>query len=191
MRKKFMVEFIGTPEAGKSTCIKRVAKELSKRHCVLVLSESAERLPTEIPKGTPHANLWMHYQTSAGLLKAKFSNADIVLIDRGLIDSAFYGKKFLWEGSYTDEEYKEFKRQFVKELEPDFVIALTVQPETAIERRGGEGRLVTEEYIRKYNGMFGKFYDEIELSKIWIDTTAISREELETQIVELLESKLA
>lgn len=191
MRKKFMIEFIGTPEAGKSTCIKNISKELSKKYNVLVLQESAKRLPKEIPKGTWYANLWMHYQTSAGLLRAKFTDANIVLIDRGLVDSEFYGKKFLWEGAYTSEEYKEFKGQFTKELYPDFIVALTVQPETAIERRGGEGRLVTEEYIKRYNEMFSKFYDEIELPKILIDTTKISQEELQMQIVKLIEKELA
>lgn len=96
MRKPFMVEFTGTPEAGKTTSIGNVANNLkSMGYKVAILKESAEKLPKEIPKGSWEANLWMHYQTQAGLLRAKFMEADIVLIDRGLIDSKFYGKKFL------------------------------------------------------------------------------------------------
>ena len=85
MRKPFMVEFTGTPEAGKTTVITNVSNQLTALgYRVFVLKESAEKLPRQIPKGTWDANLWMHYQTMSGLLKAKYINADIVLIDRGL-----------------------------------------------------------------------------------------------------------
>lgn len=102
MRKPFMVEFTGTPEAGKTTSIRNVAnKLLNEGYTVAILEESAERLPEEIPKGTWDANLWMHYQTQAGILRATYLEANVVLIDRGLIDSNFYGRKFLWENVCT------------------------------------------------------------------------------------------
>ena len=111
MRRPFMVEFTGTPEAGKTTAIKNVANNLRNMgYDVIVLEESAEKLPKEIPKGSWYANLWMHYQTQAGLLKAQFFQSDIVLIDRGLIDSNFYGKKFLWENICTEEEYEKYAK---------------------------------------------------------------------------------
>ncbi len=37
----------------------------------------------------------MHFITQAGILKAQHSLVDIVLIDRGIIDSKFYAWKFL------------------------------------------------------------------------------------------------
>ena len=155
MRKPFMVEFTGTPESGKTTTIKNLSNKLiSNGYEVTVLQESAERLPTEIPKGTWNANLWMHFQTTAEILRASYIKADIILIDRGLLDSNFYGKKFLWEGIATKEQYEKFKSQFIEELFPDFLIALTVSPLTAIKRRGGAGHLVNENYINRYNDLF-------------------------------------
>ena len=66
MRKPFMVEFSGTPEAGKTTTIRTVANMLrAKEYTVEVLTESAEILPNEITKGSWDANLWMHYHTQA------------------------------------------------------------------------------------------------------------------------------
>ena len=48
MRKPFMVEFTGTPEAGKTTSIRNVAnKLLNEGYTVAILEESAERLPEE------------------------------------------------------------------------------------------------------------------------------------------------
>lgn len=183
MPKPFMVEFTGTPEAGKTTSIHNITNMLSsKGYNVKILRESAESLPSEIPKGTWQANLWMHYQTQAGILKAQFSKADIVLIDRGLVDSDFYGKKFLWENVYSEEQYTKFRSQFMNELFPNFVVALTVSVEISIARRGGEGRLVNKEYLKRYNEEFVKYYNEINISKTIIETSKMSIETMNKKI---------
>ena len=91
----FIVEFSGTPEAGKTTTIGTVANMLrNKGYKVITLRESAEMLPEEIAKGTFEGNLWMHMITQSELLRASYSKSDIVLADRGIIDSYFYGWKF-------------------------------------------------------------------------------------------------
>ena len=183
MPKPFMVEFTGTPEAGKTTSIHNITNMLSsKGYNVKILRDSAESLPSEIPKGTWQANLWMHYQTQAGILKAQFSKADIVLIDRGLVDSDFYGKKFLWENVYSEEQYTKFRSQFMNELFPNFVVALTVSVEISIARRGGEGRLVNKEYLKRYNEEFVKYYNEINISKTIIETSKMSIETMNKKI---------
>lgn len=171
MRKPFMVEFTGTPEAGKTTTIKNVSNKLKDQgYSVAVLHESAESLPDEIPKGTWDANLWMHYQTLSGIVRARYFQTDIVLIDRGLVDSSFYGKKFLWKGECSEEQYKKFREQFIDDLFPNFLIALTVSPRVAIRRRGGEGHLVTKDYIRDYNQLFMRYYSELDCKKVLINT---------------------
>lgn len=187
MRKPFMVEFTGTPEAGKTTTIKNVANKLiANGHTVCVLQESAEKLPTEIPKGIWNANLWMHYQTIAEILRASYIQTDIILIDRGLLDSNFYGKKFLWEGIATEEQYEKFRMQFIEELFPDFLIALTVSPETAIKRRGGTGHLVNEDYISKYNDLFIRYYNELTCKKTIINTEKLDVYEMNDWIFQIV-----
>lgn len=191
MRKPFMVEFTGTPEAGKTTSIEQVKNLFQQEgYSVAISKESAEKLPEEIPKGTTNANLWMHYQTQAGLLKAQFSNADILLIDRGLVDSNFFGKKFLWEGAYTEQEYKEFRKQFNNNLFPDFLIALVVPPEVSIQRRGGEGRLVNKAYVKAYNSYFTKYYDELNIEKMLVDTSALTRNEMVQKIFAVIKNHM-
>lgn len=186
-----MVEFTGTPEAGKTTAVRNVAnKLLNMGYQVAILQESAENLPQEIPKGSWDANLWMHYQTQAGLLKAKYFQTDIVLIDRGLIDSNFYGKKFYWEKVCTKEEYEKFRNQFIDELFPDFLIALTVSPEISVQRRGGEGHLVNQEYIRKYNELFVRYFNEVDCSKVLIDTEKLDVYEMNNKIFEIISKNL-
>lgn len=191
MWKPFMVEFTGTPEAGKTTSIRNVAnKLLNEGYTVAILEESAERLPEEIPKGTWDANLWMHYQTQAGILRATYLEANVVLIDRGLIDSNFYGRKFLWENVCSEEQYQNFRKQFMYELLPDFLVALVVQPQIAIQRRGGAGRLVNEEYVRAYNKLFMRYYDEIECQKALIDTAELDVYQMNEAIFQTIKSRL-
>jgi thymidylate kinase len=166
LSKPFMVEFSGTPEAGKTTTINTVANMLrSKNYNVMTLKESAESLPKEIEKGTFEANLWMHFMTQAGILRAINSNADVVLIDRGTLDSDFYGQKFLAEGECTTVQYNEFKRTFLECLKPNLFIALMVSPEVSVKRRGGEGRLVNTEYIKNYNSHFLTFFQKLDLEE--------------------------
>lgn len=186
-RKPFMVEFSGTPEAGKTTTINTVANIMrNANYKVIVLRESAEYLPNEIAKGTFQANMWMHFITQAGLLKAVHADADIALIDRGIIDSEFYGQKFLAEGGCSKEEYEEFERTFLQCLKPDLFIILMVTPEEAIKRRGGEGRLVNKEYVRKYNEAYLKYLRTVQYPKELINTEMKEPSEVSKQVSDII-----
>mgnify|MGYP000171792241 FL=1 len=186
-RKPFMVEFSGTPEAGKTSTISVVAEILrNANYKVTTLKESAESLPSEIVKGTFHANMWMHFITQAGILRAFYSNADIVLIDRGIVDSEFYGQKFLTEGGCSKEDYEEFEKMFLKCLKPDLFITLMVTPEESIKRRGGEGRLVNKEYVRKYNEAYLKFFAKINYPKEIISTDRKELHEVSNEVSNII-----
>ena len=186
-RKPFMVEFSGTPEAGKTTTINTVANIMrNANYRVIVLRESAESLPDEIAKGTFQANMWMHFITQAGLLKAVHADADIALIDRGIVDSEFYGQKFLLEGGCSKEEYEEFERTFLQCLKPDLFITLMVTPEEAIKRRGGEGRLVNREYVRKYNEAYLKYFRTVQYPKELINTEMKEPSEVSKQVSDII-----
>ena len=186
-RKPFMVEFSGTPEAGKTTTINTVANIMrNANYRVIVLRESAESLPDEIAKGTFQANMWMHFITQAGLLKAVHADADIALIDRGIVDSEFYGQKFLLEGGCSKEEYEEFERTFLQCLKPDLFITLMVTPEEAIKRRGGEGRLVNREYVRKYNEAYLEYFRTVQYPKELINTEMKEPCEVSKQVSDII-----
>ena len=119
----FIVEFSGTPEAGKTTAIGTVANMLrSNGYKVVTLQESAESLPLEIPKGSFDANLWMHLRTQSELLKAVYSPNDIILADRGLIDSFFYGWKFKKKANVVKKNTKNSKKCFGMNLFLTFLL---------------------------------------------------------------------
>ena len=197
-KKPFMVEFTGTPEAGKTTAIKVVSNMLENAgHSVMILEESAEKLPKEIPKGTFDANLWMHFITQAGVLKATYSQAEIVLIDRGIIDSKFYAWKFFHENEASVKEYEYFKKTCLSEVNPDLLLGLIVSPSTALKRRGrrtarrgAEGKIVKEEYIKKYNKYFCDFFNDTTLRKSLIRTDELQISEMNELIYKIISDAL-
>lgn len=183
----FMVEFSGTPEAGKTTAITLVAKMLEdKGYKTMILEESAESLPKEFEKGTFEANLWMNLITQVDILKAQHSNGDIVLIDRGVIDSKFYAWKYLKEKKCSVEQFNEFQRNCLSKITPDLLIGVFALPETAINCRGGEGRLVTKKYVEAYNSLFMKFLVTIPTKKKLIKSDELNPKELSDIIFDII-----
>lgn len=193
LRKPFIVEFTGTPEAGKTTVINILYKELQKLgYKVKLYPESAENSPKFFPKNCIEAKLWINFDTSKHVLEAPFlSDYDIILFDRGAIDRMF----FIYLDSIYNPEVALALSPFeniVKDYLPDLLIAFFVSTEESIRRRGGEGRLVTKEFVYNYNQLLTTFFHSLELNKKAINTDNKSIEEVfetvKTLILENLKS---
>ena len=176
----YMVEFLGTPEAGKTSLIKRLNEEISNTLSVGVIQESAELVPDIIPKGSIEAHFWMKYLTLSKLLEAKFSSEyDIVLVDRGIIDSLMWNQYYYTTKMISKETFEYCNGFFThsKVPYPDQVFYLTTTPRESIKRRGGEGRIVTLEFIRDFNNIVDSFMKQVNYPFFKLDTTLLSKEE--------------
>lgn len=171
MRKPFIVEFTGTPEAGKTTVIKRLYIWLTRMgYRVKLYPESAELTPSIFPKGCLEAKLWMNFNTAKNVVESHFlSDYDIVIFDRGLYDIMFW--------SYFDSIYNydiatknANLSSFLENYPPDLLIAFFVSEEESIKRRGGEGRLVTKEFVSNYNKVLKTFINSIGINKVIVST---------------------
>lgn len=187
----FVVEFTGTPEAGKTTTIKQIIPLLEasssvkqngvyymKRAEVRYVREAAEVTPSCIPKGSFDANFWMRAHTVAELFEQLYntSHNDIIIVDRGIIDAQFFGYKFYTQGLCSKEEHESFISLIKnKTLLPDLLIYLKTSPEESIRRRGGEGRIVTLDWVKNYNDLFEEFIvsGAISVPLYSIDTTGV------------------
>ena len=187
----FVVEFTGTPEAGKTTTIKQIIPLLEasssvkqngvyymKRAEVRYVREAAEVTPSCIPKGSFDANFWMRAHTVAELFEQLYntSHNDIIIADRGIIDAQFFGYKFYAQGLCSKEEHESFISLIKnKTLLPDLLIYLKTSPEESIRRRGGEGRIVTLDWVKNYNDLFEEFIvsGAISVPLYSIDTTGV------------------
>lgn len=178
-RKPFIVEFTGTPEAGKTTVINIILKQLLEMgYKVKVYPESAENAPKNFPKGSLEENLWRNFDTAKHVLEAQFlSDYDIVIFDRGALDRIFF---IYLDTVYTPEialKNAPFEGIF-REYPPDILISFYVSEDEAIRRRGGEGRLVTKEFVSNYNRLLTTFINSLEVNKKVISTDNKTVEEV-------------
>lgn len=63
-------------------------------------------------------------------------------------------------------------------------------PDIAVKRRGGEGSLVNEEYIKKYNESFLMYYEQIKCSKVLINTSQLNVYEMNNAIFDVIQEIL-
>lgn len=170
-RKPFIVEFTGSPEAGKTTVIDILYKQLLKMgYKVKKYPESAENCPSFFPKECLEAKLWINFDTAKHVLEAPFLyDYDIILFDRGALDHKFwiyldsvYYPQLVSKTSPIENIFKDYL--------PDFLIALCVSEDESIRRRGGEGRIVTKEFVATYNRLFNSFINSVGVNKVIVST---------------------
>ena len=83
----FIVEFVGTPEAGKTTSVKMLRRSLEEKgYKVGLVRESAEIVPDMFKTGSSKGNIWMTLKTAQKLYEEINNDRDIVLVDRGVVD---------------------------------------------------------------------------------------------------------
>jgi len=170
-RKPFIVEFTGTPEAGKTTVINILHKELLEMgYKVKVYPESAENAPKIFPKGCIEEKYWINLNTASHILEAQYlSEYDIIFFDRGAFDRIFWTHLYsIYDPEFAKKNYP-FNTLF-NTYPPDFLISFYVSEEESITRRGGEGRLVTKEFVSNYNRLLQNFINSVQINKFVIST---------------------
>ena len=186
-RKPFIVEFTGTPEAGKTTVINILYKQFSELgYKVKLYPESAENSPTFFPKGCIESKLWMNFDTTKHVLEAPFQKEyDIILFDRGALDRLFF---IYLDSIYNPEISLKLSvfENILNDYLPDFLIAFHVSVEESIRRRGGEGRIVTTEFVSNYNRLLTTFINSLGTNKAIIHTDNKSIEEVVETVKSLI-----
>lgn len=153
------IEFTGTPEAGKTTTIRMLQERLSsKGFKVEIIRESAEIVPSEIPKTSFDYTRYGRLLTLSKIIQAKYSTSDIILIDRGYWDGQFFGYKSFSDGQCTSTELCNFLKLFSDiSMAPHLLIAYFCTPQVALKRRGGPGHIVTKDFVINYNSLMKNF----------------------------------
>ena len=188
----FMVEFSGTPEAGKTTCIKNLLVRFDNEKInVGYIRESAETVNPLIPKGSFHSHLSMKFHTLNKIIEAKYSNFDLLLIDRGIIDSIFFTIKHSINNPsvYSECATVIIMLNQLTDFFPDFLFLFTTSPETSIQRRGGEGRIVTLDFLQNYNRLLNVFEQQLEVPHVMLDTSCLSKDDIVNKAYNLIMNK--
>lgn len=184
MKRPTVIEFSGLPNSGKTTLLQNIAKLCERNNIsAIIVQETAELLPKNIPKGTIEQNLWITLETLEKSLELSFmSDVDFVLLDRGFYDQLFWVNMY----SEKDAEYGKFVKDFMEkfskryEVLPDYLYIIDVDVEESIKRRMATGEPVTfskQDFLREYKKRFEKFVKGIN-PKLYIDTTNLSKDEV-------------
>ena len=192
MRKPTTIEFIGTPNSGKTESINFLVKKLAKMNLKVELKqEDAEIVPTYIPKKTWERNLWIAQGQVKSLIEAKFSTADVILFDRGYFDALFWANFLVTQGVCSKED-SEMLKTFLYGLDskysfkPDFLFVVDVSNEVSIKRRCSEATYSESEilvfsnnpFLDSYREELNKFCSAIDVPYFVLDTTNISIAEM-------------
>ena len=139
-KRPIVIEFSGSPKAGKTSCINSLELFLKRNDfSVQIVQERASVCPVS-DKQSPMFNLWTACMSLAGLigtLENKKNQVDVLILDRGIFDALCWFE-WLVSTSKMDEEQRKIAEQFllINELVSciDIVFAFSVQPSISIER---------------------------------------------------------
>ena len=161
-KRPIVIEFCGSPKAGKTSCINSLELFLKRNgFTVQVIQERASVCPVS-DKQSPMFNLWTSCMSLAGLigtLENKNNSTDVLILDRGLFDALCWFE-WLVSTSKMEESQRQKAEQFLlmEELvKPiDIVFAFSVDPKVSIEREYAKlltdkiGTIMNERVLNEY-----------------------------------------
>lgn len=139
-KRPIVIEFSGSPKAGKTSCINSLEIFLKRNGFrVEIIHERASVCPVS-NKLSPMFNIWTACMSIAGMLGAlekRFATCDVLILDRGIFD-AFCWFDWLKKKNILDDEQKKSIETFLS-MECftkviDIVFSFQVSPEKSIER---------------------------------------------------------
>lgn len=162
-KRPIVIEFCGTPKAGKSSCVSSLNIFLKRNGFkTKVLSERASTCPIH-DKYNPSFNLWNLFSSSAELLENFVENShnfDVILCDRSVFDCLCW---FHWFKEYDHINYEEFNVlvNFVTMSRYramfDLIYVFKASPKVALEREYAnlltrkQGTIMNDTVLSEYN----------------------------------------
>ncbi|MEM9454907.1 MAG: hypothetical protein AAGF11_12060 [Myxococcota bacterium] len=181
-RRPYIVELAGTPKAGKTTALHIVGRFFKEcGYQVHPMRERASDCPIAM-KGHFFFNTWTTTTMIASMIETLDTEADLVLLDRGVFDSIVWLEAQSHEHQVTAQEREVF-RSFA--LLPrwrertDLTFVLRVCPQEAMRRENKDlliprrGSIVSAGYLERYNSVLGQVQASVadQFSFVDIDTT--------------------
>jgi thymidylate kinase len=191
----FMIEFTGSPDSGKTTCIKELDKFLHRHDFRVLMPQEGAEVIRHIPRTTPEYNLRTGLYALEMVIDYAYGHAyDVVIFDRSIFDP--YAWMMYWEGKelLTKEERELIQKFFLMRFWVDRIIASFIfvcEPEEAV-RRGQRialseklGETSNPEAVRKLIDRYRKMYEELAPTypqvKL-VDTTTMTEGDMVTHI---------
>lgn len=139
-KRPIVIEFSGSPKAGKTSCINSLELFLKRNgFSVKVIQERASVCPVS-DKQSPMFNIWTSCMSLAGLigtLEDKTSTVDVLILDLGIFDALCWFEWLSATGKMEDnQKFRTEQFLLMEELikSIDIVFAFCVEPHISIER---------------------------------------------------------
>lgn len=161
-RRPVVIEFSGSPKAGKTSSITSLVQFLKRNNFkVKVIQEAASICPV-MDKHSPMFNLWTLCNSIAsliGVMESDTGNLDVVIIDRGIYDAMCWFK-WLDEKGKIEKEMLDTIQEFITMDRliryVDIVFSFSVEPNISIEREYANlltdvrGSIMNEDTLQAY-----------------------------------------
>ncbi len=140
----FVIELAGTPRAGKTTAMTALARQLEDvGYRVCTIREHAGTCPVR-SKRHPAFDICAACATLSQMLEAQYTDAQVVLVDRGLFDALCWMDWSHRDGGLASADHEtidRFLRLGTLRRLVDLVFVMTVEPAQALERESAAGQL--------------------------------------------------
>jgi thymidylate kinase len=191
---KYIIEFTGTPEAGKTSAINGLKDYLiDNNNSVIVIEEAATALKNVLKEDSKDKALYITLKTMKEYIEAINSDASYILIDRGLYERFFWNQFSYSRGDISIDELntrEELLTILNNKYKVDLFVCLTVSPNIAITRKGKEGKFVNETWINGYNEGLNLFIDSFDKTEVFkLDTSDLNKEQVIDKLVKKINIK--
>lgn len=182
LKRPLIIEFAGTPKAGKTTCVNAIAKFLQKKKIsVHIVTERASVCPIA-NKHHLYFNTWTGVTSLSQMLESKEKQSNVIILDRGLFDTLVW-MDFLqvWQ-AVTPDDLNKIESFFLLNRWTsliDIVVTLSVDPNIALEREFKDqilrepGSIMNKANLEGYNSSLYKAMEKYKdkFNILHIDTT--------------------
>jgi predicted NUDIX family phosphoesterase len=136
-KRPLIIEFSGSPKAGKTRAISGVELFLKRNGIkVEVYTERASISPIK-SKGHLNFNVWVSCASLQGMLEALYKDIDVFILDRGIFDALVWNEWLHMTGKVTASEARQVEQFFEMKRWVDLidlVFVVRCDPKVSIER---------------------------------------------------------
>lgn len=161
--KNIIIELIGSPKSGKTTCVQALKTTLEKAGIKFeIRRETAEYNP--VNKMSKDYNTWMVMELFKNTIEDIEGEGKVVIYDRGILDRKVWLEQAQIDQSMEKDDVDILNSLYNLNLNKKYrpvVVAFKTSPEMSITRKGRESFHINQKTLSLYNSIFDKTQEKL------------------------------